>query len=149
MFSMKKIYCIFALICCLLSCSEKIDQKQATPVDGTWYTSMTVDYEDVVEVYITFDRGEFIMYQKFGTQKRFFIYEGTFTYNDGIVTGRYDDSIPWGAEYRVTVETDAMLMENVGSGEVNIYDRATIPQEVLQNAVPALTTKTGEKKAVL
>ncbi len=149
MISMRKIYCILALVCCLLSCNEKIEQRQVTPVDGTWYTSMTVNYEDVVEVYITFDRGDFVIYQKSGTQTRFFTFKGTFTYNNGILSGRYEDYTPWGAEYMVTLDTDAMLLEDAESGELNIYDRTTIPQEVLQNAVPALTTKTGETEAVL
>ncbi len=149
MISMKKLYCILTLICCLLSCNEKIEQKQVTAVDGTWYTSMTVDYEDVVEVYITFDRGDFVIYQKSGTQMRFFTYKGTFTYTGGILSGRYEDSTPWGAEYIITLDTDEMMMENAESGEVNIYDRAIIPEDVLQDAVPALTTKADGTDAVL
>ncbi len=145
---MKRIYCILAAIFSLVMAScNKAEGDGATAVDGEWYTSMTVDDEIVLDVFIAFEKGEFTMYQRSGTQTRFFIYKGTFTLVDGVLSGNYvsektGTTTPWGAQYKVTVDGNAMLMESMNeSHEVNYYTMVTIPEDVKKNAVPTLESR--------
>ncbi len=146
---MKRVYYILIsallLLAAAVSCTK---ESSGTVVDGEWYSVMTVGTEIVAEAFIVFDKGHFTIYQKTGSQQRYFIYEGTYTVTDGILSGRYDDGSPLGADYKVTVEKKSMTLEALNkSGEVDIYLPAQVPEEVKDNAVPHVkSVLTGPEK---
>ena len=108
------------LIAGLSACSGKNDT--GVDISGQWHLVETGDLIGEqgldIDVYASFTSGTFVLYQKVGTGLgRYWYYEGTYTVSgDNVMTGRYSDGL--------------------SSGEVSVYERAEIPADVIDEAVP-------------
>ncbi len=124
-------------VAALASCQKEADTSSI--VDGEWHTTvMTLGGESLADVYIQFAGGLFTLYQKTGEMQRYYIYEGTFTLNQDVLSGVYSDGAPWGASYKVSVAGDVLTMvAQNASKETSVYNRTAIPSEIKSQAAPA------------
>lgn len=136
-----------------VSCSEKIDT--GTDISGQWHLTDTggliEDQNMAIDVYISFDSGNFSLYQKVGEDLlRYWYYDGTYSVSgDNVLTGRYTDGTRLGGArglgYSVSLSGDELTLTEVASGEVSVYRRAEIPLDVIDNAVPPV--RSGDRPA--
>ena len=117
--------------------------KEEQPVDitGEWnlvnvQTKSATLGGQTVDVYISFssDRS-FTMYQMIGAG-RYHKYSGTYLLDGTTLSGKYSDGKQWGSSYEVELSSsDSQLILTSGSGEVDTYKKASIPSDVIDNAI--------------
>ena len=132
------------LIAGLSACSGKNDT--GVDISGQWHLVETGDLIGGqgldIDVYASFTSGTFVLYQKVGTGlERYWYYEGTYTVSgDNVMTGRYSDGTRLGGTrglgYSVSVSGSSLTLTALSSGEVSVYERAEIPADVVDEAVP-------------
>lgn len=130
------LYIIIAALLAVLAFSSctKEDSK-STIIDGEWH--MVVAKDATEDVYLSFNDGLFVIYQKTGDLERHYTFDGTYTVTKGILSGIYSDGTPFGSEYEVKVSGDKLTLKALnGSVETVTYKKETIPAEVKANAVP-------------
>ncbi len=143
---MKKILYIFiAAVFALVSCTK----DNSMDVSGEWYGTKIIAKEKVADVYLSFSKGRFIIYQRTGDQTRFYKYEGSYTVAGDVLTGKYDDGTPM-ADYIVMKESDSLILTaDNGSDETIVYVSTSIPAEVKDTAVPPVKSVDNEDLKLL
>ncbi len=132
-YSMKKIiYMLIAAVFALVSCTK----DNSVDISGEWYGTKMISKEKVADIYLSFSKGRFVIYQKTGDQTRFYKYEGSYTVSGDVLTGKYDDGTPM-AVYIVIKESDSLILTaDNGSDETIVYVSVPVPSEVKDTAVP-------------
>lgn len=139
---MKKIiYILTAAICLLTSCEKEL--TLAEKLVGDWHCTAT---STEAEIYVTFTAEKtFTLYQQIG-EGAFRVYNGTYTLDtsaaqegvasQAILTGAYNDGIPWGTAYEVDCQSNDIL-KLTAEGISETYNRVSggIPDEVRASSV--------------
>ena len=141
------------LAAALQACSGTEDT--GVDISGQWHLVETGDLIEGqgldIDVYASFSSGDFILYQKVGSDlRRYWYYEGTYSVSgDNVLTGRYSDGTRLGGTrgtgYSVDLSGDRLTLTALSSGEVSVYQRAEIPAEVTDGAIPPV--RSGEVPA--
>ena len=135
-------------------CSTKggDDPKAAvgTKIVGEWRLSSWSDsYKENMEVYVSFSGSSFTLYQRL--QYVYFVkYSGTYTVTDGVLSGVYSDTRPWGASYTVEFSDGDSVMTLTNfevPDDVTVYTKTTIPSDV-KGAVSATISRSGDEEEV-
>lgn len=129
------------LLSCLSSCRKDSKPEEVFSITGDWnITSVTtksaVIGSQTVDVYLRFlEDGTFSMYQKTGSA-RYECFTGTWTLDSRVLGGKYSDGTPWAARYNVSREGRTMTLESITTPvEVSVYTEASIPQNVISDAI--------------
>lgn len=140
MIGFKNMIAALAALVALTACGGSKEEK---PVDitGEWnlvnvQTKAATLGGQTVDVYISFssDRS-FTMYQMIGAG-RYHKYSGTYLLDGTTLSGKYSDGKQWGSSYEVELSSsDSQLTLTSGSGEVDTYKKASIPSDVIDNAI--------------
>lgn len=139
--SLKICSLVALLVVTLVACgNDKDDQGGNTPgeqvnVVGQWHLTSWCGSIPEFDVYIEFKKdGSFDMYQQTWT----FTYEhfaGTYSVDNGVLSGVYSDGSSWVASYRSEVANSKLKLRNkLDLSEVSIYDGCKIPTEVIEEA---------------
>lgn len=141
---MKKslIIAALSLLVSLVGCGPKPDPTPEIKIDvtGEWeltgVTTKSAKIGDVtVNVYMSFAAdGTFVLYQQIG-QGRFRTFDGNWTLEGSLLSGKYSSGDPWAASYEVTQEGDTMSLAAVDLTEVDTYRKTTIPESVKEEAI--------------
>ena len=159
--TMKRIVNIFiaALLVSFATSCEK-EAKVGKGLVAEWKLVEMTGYEasELPEVYIEFTSAdEFVIYQKVGDVARFRRYNGTYSVDGSIVSGKYSDKKAWGSDYRASLEADGSVLVmtalekdkqgNVtGDGEVCKYVKASLSQD--EKDAADVITKSGDVELV-
>lgn len=86
------------------------------------------------DIYVSFnDNGTFDLYQRLYSP----VYEhltGSWTLNEGLLSGTYEDGEPWHADYNVLIRStgnEMILTATYNADDKATYVRAEIPDEIL------------------
>ena len=121
---MKKIlYAAVLALLCFVSCRTDDHDKPVTPtypdIKGSWeLTSVQAKSASIggtaVDVYMDFDgAGAFTLYQRLGSAGHFTMLTGTYTYSEGVLSGKYSSGTSLGSTYTVT---------STGTGYITLTD---------------------------
>ena len=122
----------------LWSCS-KDNRSEIPSVVGEWklenYFGQNASDGVPVEVYIGFSADmTFVSYQRLGGG-HYESFSGKYTFSDGVISGVYEDGIPWGGRYGCSVDGDLLTLSLIGDdGIQSVYLRTTIPDTVKKDA---------------
>lgn len=146
-YAMKKTLYIITLAMALFvmaGCKKTPKPDPVPAVVGEWQLSnievKSVSYAgETVDVYVAFmeEKAEdgtvvrtFELYQMVG-QGRFRKYTGKWTLEGNILSGTYSSNKkPWGSDYEISVEDSTLKLTSVNTGEVDTYQKTTIPDTV-------------------
>ncbi len=140
MIGLKNMIAALAVLVAFAACGGDKDEK---PLDitGEWnlvdvQTKSATLGDQTVDVYISFSVDKsFTMYQMIGTG-RYRKYSGTWILSGTTLTGKYSDGKQWGSSYEVELSSsDTRLTLTSDSGEVDTYQKASIPADVTGNAI--------------
>ena len=119
-----------------VSCGKSKNDKEEVSIDGCWelYTveTRTTHVGTVsVDVYIQFEQGAFVLYQRIG-EGSYTRFEGSYTLGKNQeLSGSYTGGKAWGPYTAAISETDLVLTKG---SEADTYKRITsIPETVLSN----------------
>ncbi len=134
---MRKIYYIMIAAVMSLMMFSSCAKEELVDISGEWYGTKMIAKEKLADIYLSFSEGSFVIYQKTGSQTRYYKYDGVYTLSSGILYGTYSDGTAMGASYQVQREGDSLLLTALnGSEETIVYVRTPIPDEVRNTAVP-------------
>lgn len=140
-----KIWSLVALLAmALVGCgkdSDDDDDKKPivqTSIVGKWHLASWCGETPEFDVYVEFTAdGKFDIYQ----QTWSFTYEhfsGTYSVNNGILSGVYSNGANWTASYRHEVANSKLTLKNkVDLNEISIYDACVIPADIIEEALSA------------
>ncbi len=140
MIGFKNMMAALAVLAAFTACGGSKDEK---PLDitGEWNlvsvrTKSATFGDQTVDVYISFSGDKtFTMYQMIGTG-RYRKYSGTWILTETTLTGKYSDGKQWGASYEVEMSSaDSRLTLTSDSGEVDTYQKVSIPSSVTDTAI--------------
>lgn len=140
MIGFKNMIVALAALVALTACGGSKEEK---PLDitGEWnlvnvQTKAATLGGQTVDVYISFSSDKsFTMYQMIGAG-RYHKYSGTYLLDGTTLSGKYSDGKQWGSSYEVELSSsDSQLTLTSGSGEVDTYKKASIPSDVIDNAI--------------
>lgn len=140
MIGFKNMMAALAVLAAFTACGGSKEEK---PLDitGEWnlvnvQTKSATLGDQAVDVYISFSEDKsFTMYQMIGTG-RYRKYSGTWILSGTTLSGKYSDGKPWGSSYEVELSSSGTrLTLTSDSGEVDTYQKASIPTDVTGNAI--------------
>lgn len=102
-----------------------------TPTDFDAYIRFQAD-----KTFTIYQRIETVTYEK---------YSGRYTLQGTTLSGVYDDKTPWGSTYEISFneQADILTMNSESSaGEVSVYSRTTIPEEIATGATAVAASRT-------
>ena len=150
----KTLYIIIGLIAATcLSCKKDesvADIKTvAQEVVGEWHlikeTCEGVPVESTAEVYLHIKAdSSFELYQKSGTQTRFYMFNGTCYSEDGKLIGQYNDGTSWGAVYLVTFADGKMILSTFDKMGEMTFESKSLSVEEKNNANIAVKSSAAE-----
>ncbi|MBO8479076.1 MAG: hypothetical protein IAB80_09360 [Bacteroidetes bacterium] len=119
---------------------------EAGPVTGQWHLeSWGMLTQEQADVYVSFgEDGTFDLYQRVYTPY-YEHYDGSYTQQDGCISGTYSDGTAWNAAYTVTVSDDKTrltLTNTANSDDAAVYRAETIPEEIISGAL-SLKSRSG------
>lgn len=128
----------------------KPTETLASKIATEWHCEVT---EIDADIYLCLkDAFTFELYQKIG-EGSYRLYNGTWSLDEetAMMTGKYNDGIPWGSGYTVTLSEDGVSMTLAPSenGEDQVYRKTAIPSEVKDNAVVMVKSEAGSGSPVL
>lgn len=130
--NMKKSLYIISALLLLTACGKnggeqtelRLEQKLCTE----WHsTTLPLDGD----IYINFEEGRiFELYQQIG-EGAYRLYRGTWSLEEDLLTGRYNDGEDWAAAYSIAIEEDVLTLTSVNdAAEVSTFAKAEIPAEI-------------------
>lgn len=137
---MKKIiYMITAVLCLITSCTKELPLQDK--MIGDWHCSAaSLD----AEIYVTFTTDKtFALYQQIG-EGAFRVYNGTWSLEETMLNGQYNDGTPWATEYTVTIDGDNMTLTAEGIAESYSRINEGIPEEVLKSCVTVVKSESAD-----
>lgn len=129
---------IFALMA-ITGCKKESEPTLAQKLQTEWRGSeVSVD----AAIYINFlADGKFELYQKM-VGEGFELRRGTWTLNEDILSGIYNDGETWAAEYQISINNGELTMISKAEGnETNVYTQCAIPQEVKRNCTVVVKSR--------
>ena len=123
---MKKLLYIFTIaVLALTSCQKENQPTLKEMICREWRGAELVADAGI---YINFiSDGTFELYQKLNSDC-FELRKGQWSLNGDILSGIYDDQVPWSTTYKVSVAGNRLTMiAQDGTDETNVYARTTIP----------------------
>ncbi len=143
----RKIMQLVAAFAILLfaGCGSSGDETPAIRFTGEWHlTQWNGTAPKDFDAYVVFHEDRtFVIYQqieRIGYQS----FSGRWAYDGKLLSGIYDDETPWGSDYEVSLdETDDVLTltSQTSIGEVSVYRRTTVPEEIKGSALPSTTSR--------
>lgn len=152
-----KFFCVaFASLALMAGCSKSDNggnnnnnnnnnQDGKGTVVGQWHL---VSWSNLTaaDVYLSFtETGAFEIYQRVYSPE-YVHYDGTYAYDNGVLSGIYSDSKSWASNYNVSFNADGTQMKLTSvtsSDDVSVYEQATIPDEILSGEL----TSTPQSRA--
>lgn len=96
--------------------------SQRLVIDGDIYLSLASD--KTMELYQQIGEGTYRLYR------------GTWTLENDILSGKYNDGENWAASYKVTMDNGLMiLVSDNAASEESAFEKAEIPAQVKENCV--------------
>ena len=114
-----------------------------TPVEqgicGEWH-STSLSAEGEIYMSLTEDN-KFELYQQIG-EGRHRLYRGTYSFENDILTGKYNDGEQWAYSYQVVLSGNTMTLTTLDeSAQVSVFQREAIPSEVKDGSVAVVKSK--------
>ena len=123
---MKRLLYIFTIaVLALTSCQKDNQPTLEEMICGEWRGAELVADAGI---YISFiSNGTFELYQKLNGEN-FELIKGLWSLEGDILSGIYDNQVPWSTAYKVSVVGNKLTMiAQDGTDETNVYARTTIP----------------------
>ena len=130
----------------LAGCGSPGDDAPEIHFTGEWHlTQWNGTAPTEFDAYIAFHEDRtFAIYQQI-EQIEYQHFSGRWTYDGELLSGIYDDGTPWGSAYEVVLnETHDVLTltSRTAIGEVSVYRRTTVPEEIKGSVVPSTASRT-------
>ena len=126
---MKRLLYIFTIaVLALTSCQKENQPTLKEKLCGEW---RGVDLSADAGIYINFiSNGTFELYQKLNGEN-FELIKGQWSLEGDVLSGIYDNQVPWSTAYKVSVVGNKLTMiAQDGTDETNVYARTTIPDGI-------------------
>ena len=132
---MKKLLYILAATLLMVACNKEggDDLSQENSITGQWHsTSFATDGE----IYLSLtEDNKFELYQQIG-EGRHRLYRGAYSFENDILTGKYNDGEDWAYSYQVVLSGNNMTLTTLDeSAQVSVFQRETIPAEVRDGSI--------------
>lgn len=120
------------------------EPAQDNTITGTWHLASWTGLTSA-DIYVSFnENGSFDLYQRLYSP----IYEhltGSWSLDGDILSGTYDDGIPWRTDYKVRINASGDMLTLVATDNAEdkaTYNKAEIPEEILSGD---LSLKSSER----
>lgn len=135
---MKKLLYILAAALLMAACGKETPVEQG--ICGEW-RSTSLSAEGEIYMSLTEDN-KFELYQQIG-EGRHRIYRGTYSFENDILTGKYNDGENWAYSYQVVLSGNTMTLTTLDeSAQVSVFQREAIPAEVKDGSVVVVKSAT-------
>ncbi len=146
----KYIYCIVAAVSAffLAGCNKDNPASVDRGIVGEWHlTSWNgTDPAGDFDVYVSFGAdGAFDLYQRVETSV-YVRYSGSFSAENGTVSGTYSDGEPWSAGYAYEIGADGNTLTLTSGDDVSIYTRTPVPEDVKTASGASVKSASGGMK---
>ena len=134
---MKKLLYIIAATLMIVACGKETPVKKG--ICDQWHsTSLSIDGD----IYLSLtEDNKFELYQQIG-DGRHRLYRGTYSFENDILTGKYNDGEEWAYAYHVVLADDTMTWTTLDeSAQISVFQRATIPAEVRDGSIVIVKSK--------
>lgn len=149
-----KFFCVaFASLALMNGCSKSdgnnsSEEPGSGTVVGQWHL-VSWSNLSAADVYLSFnDTGSFEIYQRVYSPA-YEHYDGTYSYDKGVLSGIYSDSKAWGSSYKVTFSSNGSLMtlsSIESAGDVSVFEKSTIPDDILSGELTSTPqSRSGEE----
>ncbi len=127
---MKKIFTILLLSAlALVSCRKDPVLKPASlygvwhlvSVDGDHVGTKSFSDSEGLDIWMILQDGSFVLYQKSGTNTAYSQFEGTWSLDGTMISGRYSDGTLWASSYDVILEDDYLTLSS--PSEVQLFHK--------------------------
>ena len=128
---MKKVLYILAAILLMAACSK--DKPVEKGICDQWHsTSLSTDGD----VYLSLTKdNKFELYQQIG-EGRHRLYRGTYSFENDILTGKYNDGEDWAYSYQVVLADDIMTLTTLDeSAQESVFKREAIPDGIKDGSI--------------
>ena len=128
---MKKLLAIIAATLLLIACGKETPTGKG--IIGQWHsTSFSADGE----IYLSLTKdNKFELYQQIG-EGRHRLYRGVWSYENDILTGKYNDGEDWAYSYQVVLADNTMTLTTLDeSAQTSVFQRKAIPAQVKENCI--------------
>ncbi len=134
----------------LAGCGSSGDDAPAIRFTGEWHlTQWNGAAPTEFDAYVVFNEDRtFAIYQQI-EQIGYQSFSGRWAYDGKLLTGIYDDAIPWGSDYEVVLDETGdvlTLTSQTSIGEVSVYRRTTVPEEIKGSAIPSTASRTEQPR---
>jgi hypothetical protein len=134
---MKKLLYILAAALLMAACGKETPVEQG--ICGEWH-STSLSAEGEIYMSLTEDN-KFELYQQIG-EGRHRLYRGTYSFENDILTGKYNDGENWAYSYQVVLSGNTMTLTTLDeSAQVSVFLREAIPAEVKDGSVTVVKSK--------
>lgn len=134
---MKKLLYILAAALLMAACGKETPVEQG--ICGEWH-STSLSAEGEIYMSLTEDN-KFELYQQIG-EGRHRLYRGTYSFENDILTGKYNDGENWAYSYQVVLSGNTMTLTTLDeSAQVSVFQREAIPAEVKDGSVAVVKSK--------
>jgi hypothetical protein len=134
---MKKLLYILAAALLMAACGKETQVEQG--ICGEWH-STSLSAEGEIYMSLTEDN-KFELYQQIG-EGRHRLYRGTYSFENDILTGKYNDGEQWAYSYQVVLSGNTMTLTTLDeSAQVSVFQREAIPAEVKDGSVAVVKSK--------
>lgn len=134
---MKKLLYILAAALLMAACGKETQVEQG--ICGEWH-STSLSAEGEIYMSLTEDN-KFELYQQIG-EGRHRLYRGTYSFENDILTGKYNDGENWAYSYQVVLSGNTMILTTLDeSAQVSVFQREAIPAEVKDGSVAIVKSK--------
>lgn len=143
---------LLASLLVLGGCSKSNSEENALlqQLTGEWHLeSWNAETPEAFDAYVVFaaDR-TFELYQRI-EKVSYQRYTGQYALSGTTLSGRYDDDQPWGSDYEISFDEQAQvltLISGAQAGEISVYVRGAVPDEV-RNGAETVTVPSTTKAA--
>lgn len=129
-----KIYALALSLLMLMVACDNSEDLVKSGIAKEWKLVSVNDVKPEFTVYMRFDGGIFSIYQQLYTLD-YLYYDGSYSLNDGILSGEYFDGSAWKCSYTLSLSNDGKRLRLISNEEypiTNIYEVCTIPQSVIE-----------------
>lgn len=130
---MKKIFTILLVSALALVSCKKDPVLTPSSLYGIWHL-VSVDGDPVgtksfsdsegLDVWMNLQGGSFVLYQKAGSNTAYSQFEGTWSLEGTMISGRYSDGTLWASSYEVILEDDYLTLSS--PSEVQLFRKESV-----------------------
>ena len=115
----------------MVACGKETPAEKG--IHGQW-KSTSLSAEGEIYLSLTEDNN-FELYQQIG-EGRHRLYRGTYSFENDILKGKYNDGEDWAYSYQVVLSGNTMTLTTLDeSAQVSVFQREAIPAEVKDGSV--------------